>query len=240
MTSFVIEPTWPDPVETLKDEPTQRFVVDSELLVEGRVWDVRRDNVDLGDGQRVVRDYVQHTGAVAVVALDHQDRVLLVRQYRHPVSMMMWEPVAGLLDIEDEDPVVGAARELVEEAGVTAKTWDVLVDFETSPGGSSETLRVYLARDLAPALGGRPLGTGEERDMPIAWVPLDLALELVLSGRLTSPSTVVGVLAAHAARLRGWSDLRPTSDRWTARETTVATGRVRGGVDGSYIPVPPV
>jgi 8-oxo-dGTP pyrophosphatase MutT (NUDIX family) len=231
---FVLAPTWSGDPSTLADEPDPRLVVESELLLQGRVWVLRRDTVELGDGQTVVRDYVAHPGAVAVLAIDAHDRVLLIRQYRHPVGMMLWEPVAGLLDVADEQPWVGAARELVEEAGLVATRWDVLVDVENSPGGSSETIRCYLARDLAPAPGGRPDGDGEERDLPHTWVGLDDAVAGVLSGRLNAPMTVAGVLAAYASNAAGWSTLRPVDAPWPARDWVVGQGRAR--VYGSSSP----
>jgi ADP-ribose pyrophosphatase len=227
VTDFVLEPTWPGDVAVLADEPDPRRVVESEVVMHGRVWDLRRDTVDLGDGQTVVREYVAHPGAVAVLVLDDQDRVLLIRQYRHPVGMLMWEPVAGLLDVVDEDPWIGAARELVEEAGLVAGRWDVLVDLENSPGGSSETIRCYLARDPARAPGGRPYGDGEERDMPHTWVPLDDAVAAVLAGRLTAPLTVSGVLAAYASRAGGWASLRAADSAWPQRATVVGNDRAR-------------
>jgi ADP-ribose pyrophosphatase len=235
---YVLEPTWPGEVSSLADSPAPRVVVESETVVEGRVWDLRRDTVDLGDGQTVVREYVAHPGAVAVLAMDAEERVLLVRQYRHPVGMMLWEPVAGLLDVVDEAPWVGAARELVEEAGLVAGRWDVLIDVENSPGGSSETIRCYLARDPAPAPEGRPDGDGEERDMPYTWVPLDAAVAAVLDGRLTAPMTVAGVLAAYASRAAGWSTLRPVEAPWPARDWVVGAGRTR--MYGSSTPGPAV
>jgi len=225
---FVVDPTWAGDLADLADEPVVNRIVASEPLVEGRVWDVRRDSVDLGDGQTVVRDFVVHPGAVGVLAIDAADRVLLVRQYRHPVGMALWEPVAGLLDVADESPLTGAARELVEEAGLVAARWDVLVDLENSPGGSSETIRCYLARDLAPAPGGRPVGDGEERDMPLTWVPLDDAVDAVLSGRFSAPLTVAGVLAAYASRAGGWRSLRASDVAWPQRDLVASTGRARG------------
>ena len=228
MAGFVVDPTWAGDLAALADEPVVNRIVASEPLVEGRVWDVRRDSVDLGDGQTVVRDFVVHPGAVGVLAIDAADRVLLVRQYRHPVGMALWEPVAGLLDVADESPLTGAARELVEEAGLVAARWDVLVDLENSPGGSSETIRCYLARDLAPAPGGRPGGDGEERDMPLTWVPLDDAVDAVLSGRFSAPLTVAGVLAAYASRAGGWRSLRASDVAWPQRDLVASTGRARG------------
>jgi 8-oxo-dGDP phosphatase len=224
---FVLDPTWTGDVATLADEADERDVVASQQLLAGLVWDVRRDTVELGDGQTVVRDFVVHPGAVGVLALDARDRVLLIRQYRHPVGMSLWEPVAGLLDLADETPLEGAARELVEEAGLVAASWHVLVDLENSPGGSSETIRCYLARDLAPAPQGRPDGEGEERDLPHTWVPLELAVEAVLAGRFTSPLTVAGVLAASACRAEGWAGLRRAESGWPQREHVTRSGRAR-------------
>ena len=227
MAPYVVEPTWDGDPALLSDDAVHRKVERTEPLVHGKVWDVRRESVHLGDGQIVVRDYVVHPGAVGVVALDDHDRVLLVRQYRHPVGMMLWEPVAGLLDVADESPLDGAARELVEEAGLVAGRWDVLVDLENSPGGSSETIRCYLARDLAPAPGGRPPGDGEERDMAYAWMDLDDAVAAILDGRLSAPLTVSGLLAAYVCRGRGWSALRPADSTWPQRDHVAGTDRAR-------------
>src|SRR6185312_6625482 len=116
---------------------------------EGRVWSVRTDVVDLADGQQVERDVIAHPGAVGIIALDDHLDVLLVRQYRHPVGALLWEPPAGLLDVEGEDPLDAAARELYEEAGYRAREWAVLADTFTSPGGSDEAVRIYLARGLS-------------------------------------------------------------------------------------------
>jgi ADP-ribose pyrophosphatase len=224
---YVVEPTWAGDPAALADEADDRALLARETLHTGMVWDLQCDTVDLGDGQTIVREYVAHSGAVGVLALDDLDRVLLIRQYRHPVGMSLWEPVAGLLDVADESYVDAAARELVEEAGLVAREWHVLVDLENSPGGTSETIRCFLARDLAPAPGGRPPGEGEERDLPHTWVPLDDAVLGVLAGRLTAPLTVTGVLAAEASRSRGWSTLRPASSPWPQRDQVVATGRAR-------------
>jgi ADP-ribose pyrophosphatase len=179
---------------------------------------VRTDTVDLGDGQTVVRDVVVHPGAVGVVALDPVDRVLLVRQYRHPVGAQLWEPPAGLLDVEGEDPLETAKRELYEEAGYRAAEWHVLVDFFNSPGGSDESFRCYLARGLTEVdATERHVGVDEELGMPWAWLPLDEAVEYVLSGRLHNPTAVAGILAAATARSLGWSTLREAGAPWPER-----------------------
>lgn len=192
------------------DEPVDRPVLAAEDLHDGMVFDLVRETVDLGAAGVVRREFLRHPGAVAVVALDEQDRVLLLSQYRHPVRRVLWEPPAGLRDVEGEDLRATAERELAEEADLEAASWWVLVDYFTSPGASDEAVRVFLARDLREVPPEqRHERTDEERDMVPAWVPLDEAVADVLAGRVQNPSAVVGVLAAAAARDRGWSDLRP-------------------------------
>jgi ADP-ribose pyrophosphatase len=213
----------------LGDRYAPRPVVGSEVIHEGMVFDVVAERVALsGDGTApspheepadvVRREFVRHPGAVAVIALDDEDQVLLLSQYRHPVRRELWEPPAGLLDVAGEDARDAAARELAEEADLTAARWDVLADYFTSPGASDEAIRMFLARDLAPVPDSdRYTREDEERDMVAEWVPLDEAVTLVLSGALHNPSAVVGVLAAAAARGSGWSTLRPADAPWPER-----------------------
>lgn len=200
------------------DARAPRPVLGTGLVHEGRVFDLRADDVDLGEGGHVTREYLDHPGAVAVVALDDDERVLLLRQYRHPVRSELWEPPAGLLDVEGEDARDAAARELAEEADLRAARWDVLVDYYTTPGGSNEALRVFLARDLTPvAEDERHEREAEERDMEARWVPLDDAVTAVLGGRVHNPSAVVGILAAATSRAGGWASLRPADAPWPER-----------------------
>ncbi len=203
------------------DERAPAQVLRSEQLHDGMVWNVRRDVVALPDDERVTREVIEHPGAVGVIALDDDERVLLVRQYRHPVQSLLWEPPAGLLDVEGEHPLECARRELFEEAGYRARDWSVLVDFYNSPGGNTEAFRCYLARGLTLAQDEeRHVGEGEERDMPHTWLPLDDAVSLVLAGRLHNPTAVSGILAAGVARDRGWADLRPGDAPWPERFPT--------------------
>lgn len=207
------------------DEPAQVIVRSSEPAFDGQVWDVRRDEIELPDGQTVTRDVVVHTGAVGVIALDADDRLLLLRQYRHPVRCYLWEPPAGLLDVPGENPLAAARRELAEEAHLQATRWHVLADFFNSPGGSTEAFRCYLARDVTQLPeGARHHGEAEERDMLRVWVDLGQARDLVLSGRLHNPTAVVGILAAAAARDAAWTTLRPADAPWPER----SPGRRRG------------
>ena len=203
----------------LTDRLERRPVAKSELVFHGAVWDVRRDTVDLGNqAGQVRREYVDHPGAVSIVALRQvagHDQVLLIQQYRHPVGAFEWELPAGLLDVVGEAPWLGAARELAEEADLTAGRWHVLIDYFGSPGGLSEALRVFLARDLAEVAGDELfVREAEERGMPVCWVDLDEAHEAVLLGQLHNPSAVIGILAAHAARARDWVTLRPHDAPW--------------------------
>jgi ADP-ribose pyrophosphatase len=205
-----------DPIQD--ERADDRPVLKTVQRFSGKIWDVRTDTVDLGKAGQVERDVLVHTGAVGIIALDEQDRVLLIRQYRHPVAAYCWEPPAGLLDVEGEDPAEAAKRELAEETGYRARTWHVLVDFFNSPGASSESFRCYLARDLEKVADDeRHEGEHEELDMPVTWVPLDDAVDLVLTGRLHNPTAVTGVLAAATSRSRGWRDLRPADAPWAWR-----------------------
>ncbi len=201
----------PELVDRLERLP----VSSSEVVFDGAIWDVRRDVVDLGRAGEVAREVVDHPGAVGILALDEAGRVPLVHQYRHPVGMRMWELPAGLLDVGGEPPQVAARRELAEEADLRAGTWHTLIDWMLSPGGSSEAFRCYLARDVSEVpLGERHQREGEELDMPTRWFGLDEIRDAVLTGRLHSPSLIVGVLAACAARDSGWATLRADDDPW--------------------------
>ncbi len=202
----------------LADRLEHRPVLEGRTVHHGKIWDVRSESVDLGDAGTVTREFVEHPGAVAIVALrerDGRDELLLIQQYRHPVGAFEWEVPAGLLDVDGEHPWEAAVRELHEEADLTAARWDVLIDYFSSPGGLSEALRVFLARDLAEVHhADRHVRGEEEHGMPVRWVDLDEAHEAVLQGRLHNPSAVIGILTAHAARARGWVTLRPHDAPW--------------------------
>lgn len=201
------------------DEPARLPVATSTVLHDGRVFDLVSEQVDLGEAGTVTREFLRHPGAVAVVALDEADRVLLIRQYRHAVRSYLWEVPAGLLDVPGEPLVDAARRELAEEADLTAGQWHTLVDYYTSPGASDEALRIFLARGLGEVPDGeRYERTEEELGMQTAWVPLEKAVEAVLMGRVHNPSAVVGILAAHTARAEDWSALRPADAPWVPRD----------------------
>ena len=199
----------------IEDVYDPRPIVDSELIHDGMIWEVRAEQVDLGAGGTVRRELLHHPGAVTIMALDDADRVLMIRQYRHPVRMDLWELPAGLLDVAGESPLEAARRELHEEADLTAGRWHVLADWFNSPGGSDEAVRLYLARSVRPVPEGeRHSRQAEELDMPTRWVPLEEARDAVLAGRVHNPGSVIGILAACAARSLGWTTLRPADSAW--------------------------
>lgn len=205
----MVDGDWTGP---LRDEAHQAELLTRVEHFQGHIWSVTSDRVRLPSGHVATRDIVVHPGAVGVAALDDDDRILLIRQFRHPVGGFLLELPAGLRDVPGEPPLDTARRELAEEAGLEAAQWHVLVDFFNSPGGSTEAFRCYLARGLTALPGGRPsTGEAEEADLPQAWVPLEDAVAAVLAGDLHNPTTVCGVLAAAAARDRGWSSLRPAA-----------------------------
>lgn len=208
-------------MRTHHDLATHRPVTGHQLLAAGRISTFVEESFEVPGPEGPVtvhRQFVSHPGAVAVIALDDDDRVACVRQYRHPVGMTMVEPPAGLLDRPDEDPWLAAQRELAEEAELAADQWAVLADVCLTPGGSSETIRIFLATGLratAHPEGFHP--SGEEYAMDLVWVPLADAVDGILEGRLGSPSLVAGVLALQAARSRSHV-LRAPGAPWPARE----------------------
>jgi len=183
----------------LRDEAVEAEVVSSDLVYEGLVWDVRSDTVRYGDGE-IVRQYVDHPGAAAVVAIDDEERVALIQQYRHPIRHRDWEIPAGLLDVPGEPPIETARRELEEEVDLRAESIEPLVSIFTTPGGNDEVVHIFFATGLQPldAVHDRE---AEEADIRIEWVPLADAVTAVLEGRLRNGILAVGVLAA-AERLR--------------------------------------
>ncbi len=208
-----------DAAQPIRDEAEEWRVLSSETPFRGRVTGVRTDEVEMPDGSTARRDYQLHPGSVAILALDEQQRVLVVRQYRHPVRQRLWELPAGLLDVPGENPLHAAQRELYEEAHCKAGEWKVLVDFYTSPGGTDEALRIFLATDLGEAEGERYAAHGEELEIEVARVPLDELVRLVLAGELHNPTLTAGALALSAAlRQDGGADaLRPADAPWPAR-----------------------
>ena len=139
-----------DGTDMLRDEAFGVEVLQSDVAFAGVVWDIRRERFAYGEGA-LTREFMEHPGAVAVLAVDADDRVLSIQQYRHPIQMRNWELPAGLLDVEGEPPLEAAQRELAEEADLVAADWQPLITMHTSPGGSDEVIHVFRATGLAAA-----------------------------------------------------------------------------------------
>ena len=198
-------------------------VLDSQLLVEAPILALRRDEVVMPGGVSASREVVEHLGAVAVVAVDSDERIAMVYQYRHSVGKRLWELPAGLLDVRGEDELTGAQRELQEEAGLSAQTWSVLTDHVTSPGFCEEAVRVFLASELSDV--PRMEATGdEEADMEIAWVGLEEAVDKVLHGDIVNSIACSGILAAYAV-LRGGKETRSVEEPFDLRPTSMSSRR---------------
>ena len=194
----------------------------SETLFTGKIFALRADDVVMPGGKVVRREVVEHYGAVAVVAMDDDANVVLVYQYRHPLGRRLWELPAGLLDVDGEPPHLTAARELVEEVGFAARDWSVLLDADSTPGFSDESVRVYLATGLTEV--GRPPASDEEADMTLRWFPLAEAVQMVFRGEIVNALAVAGILAAHAVHT-GAAATRPVDAPWTDRPARFAGRR---------------
>jgi ADP-ribose pyrophosphatase len=193
--------------------------VDSETIYVGNIFALRADEVNMPGGRTARREVVEHYGAVGIVAMDENNNVAMVYQYRHPVGRRLWELPAGLLDIGGEPPHLSAARELEEEAGLTARDWGVLVDVVSAAGFSDESVRIYLATGLTDI--GRPEAHDEEADMKLEWFPLADAVEMVLSGEIVNSLAVAGILAARTID-RDVQALRPIDSPWPDKPTRFA------------------
>ena len=196
----------------------------SRTIYRGRVMAVRADEVEMPGGRVAVREIVEHAGAVAIVALDSQRRLAVIEQYRHAVGRRLHELPAGLLDVAGEDPVAAAARELAEEAGLSAANWSVLVDLSPSPGFSDESVRVYLATGLTVV--GRPetASDDEESELTLRWLPITEAVQAVFSGEIVNAVSVASILAVHAV-ISEDATPRPVDTPWQDRPSAFAPAR---------------
>ncbi len=179
------------------DEDLRETVIGSEILHRGRLGDFRIDTVRFSDGRTSTREILGHPGAVAIVALDPDGQVLLVRQWRTAAGRAMLEIPAGTLDHVEpagtiEDPAHAAPRELEEETGYRAATWRKLAEFWTVPGFASELMHLYLATQLSPAHGDR-LGPDEDERLALVRMPFDQALAAVERGEICDAKSIVGL-----------------------------------------------
>jgi 8-oxo-dGTP pyrophosphatase MutT (NUDIX family) len=172
------------------------MTIERKIIYEGRVIKVSVDTVDLPNGRRVPLEIVRHPGGAAVVAIDEQHRVCLLRQYRHAAGGYIYELPAGKLE-PGEPPEVTARRELVEEGAVQAEHWTELGAYFSSPGVFTEIIHLYLATGLTPARAAPE----PDEVFQVEWWPLQRAVERAHDGELSDAKTVIGILRA-AARLK--------------------------------------
>lgn len=196
----------------------------SQLLHQGKIFALRTDEVTMPGGRTARREVVEHYGAVAVVAIDADNNIPLIYQYRHPLGRRLWELPAGLLDVGGEPPQATAARELREEAGLAAETWRLLVDLASTPGFSDESVRVFLASGLTEV--DRPEVHDEEADLTLRWYPIGAAVEMIFTGEIVNSIAVAGILAAHTL-LNGSVRLRDVDAAWIDRPTAFAARQRR-------------
>jgi ADP-ribose pyrophosphatase len=221
----------PDPDELLRER-----LLDSRVLHRGRYLTFRVDRVQRADGSVATRDVCGHPGAVAILALDDDDNVLLVHQWRHPADGVLLEIPAGTLDVDDttgdiEDHRLAAPRELEEETGMRAATWRLLTSFWTAPGFATELMHLYLATGLTPAREDR-LGPDEDERLLASAVPWRVALAMAEAGEIRDAKSIVGLF--WLARLMDHHEMGRTSDDPGTR----AVGEVLATLAGDRRPRP--
>jgi ADP-ribose pyrophosphatase len=161
----------------------------TDLVHRGRVFDFTKERVTLTNGVTVDMEVIRHPGAAAIVPLTAQGGVIMLRQYRHAVGGSLWEIPAGTMDEDDASPLACARRELVEETGFSAATWDTLGELTPVPGYSDERIHLFLARDLSPA--AQDLDADEI--VAVHTLPMDEVRQMVFDGRITDAKTIAGL-----------------------------------------------
>jgi 8-oxo-dGTP pyrophosphatase MutT (NUDIX family) len=164
----------------------------------GRIIRLTTDEVRLPNGHLAALEVVHHPGGAAAVAIDDQDRVCLLRQYRYVADGWLWELPAGKLE-PDEPPLVTAQRELIEEAGVSAREWRSLGSYLSSPGIFTEVLHLFLATALEPA----QVAHEHAEVIEVHWVPFAEACEWAERGEIRDGKTAIALLRARYVRTRG-------------------------------------
>lgn len=179
----------------LSDHAGSRPVTHSSSVYQGMVWNIGCDTIDFSPGVRFEREYVDHTGAVAVLAFTPEGAAIVIRQYRHPAASTMWEIPAGLRDHAGEDAAGAAARELTEETGYRVGSIEPLVSFFPSPGGSTELIDVFVARDCTRAPRVDFTREHEEAEIEVRTVDFAELLDAARSGRLRNGTLLTAVFA---------------------------------------------
>ena len=210
-----------DPFQSEADAELGETTVESRVVHRGRTMTFRVDTIERPDGSRHRREIVGHPGAVAIVALDEADRLLLVRQFRTAAGRVLLEIPAGTLDVDEatgtvEEPDSAARRELEEETGFRAWTWRSLGSFWTAPGFATERMHLYLASDLVSADEDR-LSPDEDEALMLVRLPWPEALAAAEDGRIADAKSIVGIL--RLARLRASGQAQAQADSSAGRRS---------------------
>jgi ADP-ribose pyrophosphatase len=190
----------------MPDDPLAEHTIATEIVRQGHYLQFRVDTIQRTDGSTAKRDIVGHPGAIAVLALDEDRRVLMVRQWRTAAGEALLEIPAGTLDVHDgvtEDPFVAAKRELEEETGHRAASWRKLAEFWTAPGFATELMHLYLATGIAGASADDRLAPDEDERLELRAVPLDEAIGLALDGSVRDAKSILGLLWLDRLRRNG-------------------------------------
>ncbi|MCC6013871.1 MAG: NUDIX hydrolase [Candidatus Verstraetearchaeota archaeon] len=164
-------------------------LIKSELVYSGKLIKVRLDEVKLPNGKISKREIVVHRGAVAILALDNDNNIILIRQYRHAAGKFMWEIPAGTLE-EGEDPLECAKRELLEETGYIANKIEKLIQFYVAVGYCTEIIHLFIARELKKL----SQKTEEDEFISVHLIPIDRALEMIKNNEIEDAKTIIGIL----------------------------------------------
>ena len=166
--------------------------ISSERVFDGIILHIDHLTNELPNGKTAAREVARHIGASAVVPVDDQGNVWLVRQFRAPLDRILLEIPAGKLDRKDEDRLLAAKRELQEETGLVAQSWQHLCDIVTTPGFSDECISLFLARQLAQG-ESHP---DDDEFLNVVRLPLAEAVDMVMQGKITDAKTICGLLMA--------------------------------------------
>lgn len=165
--------------------------LDSEIIYEGKILNLRRDKVTVINGTSY-REIVEHNGGAVCIPVTSDNKVVMVKQYRKPVDRIVLEVPAGKIEKEDKDPLETVKRELREETGYTAAKMELLTVMEPSVGYTTEALYIYLAMELTP--GETDFDDNEAID--IEEYPFEEAHNMVLSGKIRDAKTIIAILLA--------------------------------------------
>ncbi len=196
------------------DDSLREIYQDGETIYDGKIIRVEKWRVSLPDGREAAREVVIHKGAAAIVPVDAQGMVTLVRQHRVALDTFTWEIPAGKLDSVSEDPLDCAKRELEEETGLRAANWRRLSHVITTPGFCTEQISIYLATELSQ----HEAHADQDEFLRLNKMPLDEAVNRVMAGEFRDAKTCLGLLMAARVladqpRLPRWGDGMPPNRR---------------------------